>query len=179
VVSVYAGTKEGQIEADDIQGWKIPFASMRNHMALILTLTMTHFAEQASTVSFVQDFPGLVKSGIGRGTMGAARVFTVLFKVLGPFVNVSPEEVAERHLFYATSGRFPSAAEAGSSSTDGVAKGVDGKSGSGVYTLDNSSEEGGDATVKLLTDLRNQGYIDKILKDLTEQFVRITGAEAI
>lgn len=127
----------------------------------------------------MQDFPGLVKSGIGRGTTGAARVFTVLFKVLGPLFNVAPEEVPERHLFYATSGRFPPAADAGSSSTDGVARGVDGKSGSGVYTLDNSSEEGGDATVKLLTDLRSQGYVDKIWKDLTEQFVRITGAEAI
>lgn len=148
-------------------------------MASVLTLTMTRFAEQAPTVSFVQDFPGLVKSGIGRGTTGTARVFTVLFKVLGPLFNVAPDEVGERHVFYATSGRFPPAAQASSSFAEGAARGVDGKSGSGVYTLDNSSDEGGDATVKLLTDLRSQGYVDKIWKDLTEHFVRITGAEAI
>jgi hypothetical protein len=32
-----------------------------------------------------------------------------MMKVLGPFVNVPPNEEGERHLFYATSGRYPPA----------------------------------------------------------------------
>lgn len=30
-----------------------------------------------------------------------------------------------------------------------------------------------------LNHLRNQGYVDKVWMDLTEQFVRIAGAEAL
>lgn len=111
---------------------------------------------------------------------------TVIMKVLGPFVNVPPEEVGERHLFYATSGRYPALSQS-SGNGDGVAlqdgvvvaKGIDGEVGSGVYTVDNRGEEGGPAVVQTLNELRRGGAVEEIWKDLVKEFVRITGVEAI
>ncbi|EED21651.1 conserved hypothetical protein [Talaromyces stipitatus ATCC 10500] len=95
LLSVFAGTKEGQIHLDDLQAWKLPLSAVRGHMTFLITLTMAHFADQAPTVSFVHDFPAFVKSNIGRGTKGIIRVANIVTNILEPFISVPPEEWEE------------------------------------------------------------------------------------
>lgn len=152
-------------------------------MVSLITLTMAHFAEQAPTVSFVHDYPGFVKSNIGRGTTGIMKAASVVGKILGPLVNVPPEEVGERHLFYATSAKYPAQSSGDSVSVPvqggvTIAKGIDGKMGSGVYTVDNQGEEGGPAVIQTLNELRRGGAVEEVRKDVVKEFVRITGVEA-
>lgn len=183
VVSVFAGTKEGKVDNSDIQGLKIPMTSARGHTASLITLTMAHFAEQAPTVSFVHDFPGAVKSNIGRGTTGIIWVIGLILKVIGPLVYIPEEEVGERQLFHATNGKYPAQSQVVSlvplPAGVSVAKGIDGKPGSGVYTVDHFGEEGGDAVVQFLTDLRKDGMVEKAWGDTVQEFMRITGVEVI
>lgn len=165
----------------------VPFTAVRGHTVSLITLTMAHFAHKAPTVSFVHDYPGFVKTNIGREMTGVMKVVaSVMMKVLGPFVNVPPEEVGERHLFYATSGRYPALSQIegdgdGVALRDGVvvAKGIDGEVGSGVYTVDNRGEEGGSAVVQTLNELRRVGAMEEVRKDVAKEFIRITGVEAI
>jgi hypothetical protein len=152
-------------------------------MVSLITLTMAHFAEQAPTVSFVHDYPGFVKSNIGRGATGIMKAASVMGKILGPLVNAPPEEVGERHLFYATSAKYPAQSSGDSVSVPvpggvTIAKGIDGKMGSGVYTVDNQGEEGGPAVIQTLNELRRGGAVEEVRKDVVLEFVRITGVEA-
>jgi hypothetical protein len=44
--------------------------AVRGHTVSLLTLTMAHFASKAPTVSFVHDYPGFVKTNVGREMTG-------------------------------------------------------------------------------------------------------------
>lgn len=184
VVSVFAGTKEGQVHTDDYQGSKLSILSARGHTATLITLTMAHFAEQAPTVSFVHDFPGHVQSGIGRGFKGVLGALSKVYDAIGPLFSTPPDEVSERHLFYATSDKYPALSQSKGTAVPlpegiSVAKGIYGKPGSGVYTVDNKGEECGAAVVALLDGLRAKGVAEEIWADVARTFIRITGVEAI
>ena len=60
-----------------------------------------------------------------------------------------------------------------------VARGTNGKSGSGVYSVDLDGENSGPKVEKLLADFRKEGLVEKFWKHTTEEFRRITGAEAV
>jgi hypothetical protein len=109
VVSVLTGTKEGKINLDDFQGRKSKprdILKHRGHGSSIATLINAHFAQQAPTVSFIHDFPGNVKSGIGRGASGLLSGVLSIYNFLGPLIYIPEQESGERHLFFATSARF-------------------------------------------------------------------------
>lgn len=163
--------------------------AMRGHAVSIVTLSMEAIAQKAPDVAFIHNFPGQVKSDIGRsfklkGVPSLLVTFLRLFQPLLSFVYTPPEEVGERHLFLATSARYgPKAGSGGHAGVpvpDGVsvAMGIDGEMASGVYSIDSNGEECGPDVIETLGGLRRQGLPDQIWKHIAGEFVRITGQEA-
>lgn len=94
------------------------------------------------------------------------------------------EECGERHVFLATSAKYPAGAHGNAASgvplASGVAvaRGTDGTSGSGVYTVDWEGESTGPKVEELLAKLRKEGVVEKIWGNTEEEFKRITGLVA-
>ncbi|KAI0838357.1 hydrogenase/reductase-like protein [Hypoxylon sp. FL0890] len=181
VVSVFAGSKEGQMFTDDFQGNKISMSSGRGHFTSMITLSLEAIARDAPSVSFIHNYPGFVETSLGRDAKGPAMaVAKVVFKVIGPFVNTPLDEVGERHTFFSTSARFPPAS--GEPRADGVsldntvkvATSTDGKTGGGVYSIDHKGESCDRKALELLAGYRRNGSMDKLWKHTQDEFVRIT-----
>ena len=183
MVSVLAAGKEGPIDANDFQGMHVSFLSLRGQGASMMTLGLEAVARNAPTVSFIHDFPGAVKTGMGRDVTGVTgTVLRTVFKVIGPFHTWTPiEECGDRHVFYTTSAKYPPANPKGDGSgialTDvvTVAKGTNGEVGSGVYSLTGDGESSGPTVEKVLSDLRDSGMVDQLWKHTETEFKRITG----
>jgi hypothetical protein len=64
---------------------------------------------------------------------------------------------------------------------DGVAeaKGTNGKSGSGVYSVGSEGESSGPEVEKLLAEFGNKEMVEQVWQRTEEEFKRITGNEAI
>ncbi len=187
VVSVFAATKEGPINTTDFQGWKVPLFQQRGHASSIVTLSLETLAKKAPDVSFIHNFPGPVRSGIARGTKGAMMfIFTTLFKIFGPLFYIPTIETGERHVFLATSARYPAGSTSGDAASgvslaDGVAvaRGTSSEIGSGIYSVDQEGESAGPIVEELLAKLRTQGMVDMVWKNIEDEFMRITGKLAI
>ncbi|RGP74910.1 hypothetical protein FSPOR_1083 [Fusarium sporotrichioides] len=188
VVTVMAGTKEGQLFADDIACRNIPFTSIhrsRGHMCSTLTLSLEALARQAPEVSFIHNFPGSVDTDLIRSGDGVMmQVMKYWFKVSMTVRRqwLPKEECGERHAWLCWSGMFPDRlgqSGNGVESAGVVAVGVDGSRGSGVYSLDWDGESARDEVVKLLGEYRQDGMVDKVWKDLETEFVRITGETCV
>jgi NAD(P)-dependent dehydrogenase (short-subunit alcohol dehydrogenase family) len=187
VVSVAAGTKEGPVDTTDFQEARsLSILGRRAHFTSFITISHTVLAEKAPQVSFVHDFPGAVKTGIFRGSTGVVSfMIRTLLKVLGPFIYIPSEESGERHLFLATSATYP--AGLGSETASGiplvtgvaVARGIDGKDGSGVYSVDQSCESAGPAVEELLAKMKKDGVLDQVWGQTENLFKQITGLEAV
>ena len=120
-----------------------------------------------------------------RGGEGAAiYVLKIVFSIIGPLVNTPIHESGERHLFLATSARYPAGtngdATSGVPMAGGVAvaRGTSGESGSGVYSVDWDGESSGPKVEQLLAKLRKEGIVEKAWKDTEQEFKRITGLVA-
>ncbi|KAL1849266.1 hypothetical protein Plec18167_008112 [Paecilomyces lecythidis] len=182
VVSVFTGTKEGQLHLDDISGEHLSILTSRAHASSLMTLSLEALAKKAPEVSFVHDYPGAVKTGIGRELPWILRAG---FAVLLPFIQIPIEESGERHLFFATSSRYePSGAVNGQKSSgvpliEGitVAEGTDGEPGSGVYSVNWDGETCGPKVTALLTKMRNEGCVEQVWKHTEGEFKRIVGDE--
>jgi hypothetical protein len=162
----------------------------RAHFTSFITLSHAVFAEKAPQVSFVHDYPGAVKTGIFRDSRGILMlVIRAALKVLGPFIYIPSRESGERHLFLATSAAFPAAAarDGDTEIASGVpliagahiTRGIDGKGGSGVYSVDQSCESAGPEVEKLLAQMKRDGVRDRVWKHTEELFERITGGEVV
>ena len=100
---------------------------------------------------------------------------------------MSNEECGERHLFMATSARYPArdAAGAGVATSvklvDGVevAEGTDARKGSGVYLPDAQNESAGPKVVALLKKMEQEGLDKELWKHTEDEFVRICGIKAM
>ena len=107
-----------------------------------------------------------------------------VFAVIGPFVSMPHEECGERHLFLATSARYPPStgveANAGVAVEKGltVARGTKGESGSGVYSVNAKGESAGPKVEQLLARFRKDGVVEKVWDSTVGEFNRITGTEA-
>ncbi|KAI6760891.1 hypothetical protein HG530_009751 [Fusarium avenaceum] len=176
VITVMAGTKEGKLFTDDIAGRNIPFTSIhhsRGHMCSALTLSLEALARQAPEVSFIHNFPGSVDTDLIRSGDGAMmQVMKYWFKVSMTVRRqwLPKEECGERHAWLCLSGRYPDKQGGngnGVGDADGaVAVGVDGKKGSGVYSVDWDGESASSDVVKLLEGYRQEGIVDKVWEDL-------------
>ncbi|MCJ1398438.1 hypothetical protein MMC11_001636 [Xylographa trunciseda] len=189
VVSVLCAGKEGPVDMTDLQGWKMTnLLAQRGAGASMVTMSLEALARKAPDVTFIHNFPGSVKSNLIRG--GEPRIIAVMgfvSKILGVFVNsfVPSVECGERHVFLATSAKYP-AGKGGEAVTGvplpkgvAVARGVDGQSGSGVYSIDQNGESTGPKVEELLAGFRRDGSVEKVWQDTEAQFQRITGRDAI
>jgi NAD(P)-dependent dehydrogenase (short-subunit alcohol dehydrogenase family) len=186
VVTVFAGTKEGPIQAHDFPGFDIGMVAGRGHFSSMITLALEDLAKRAPNVSFIQNYPGFVKTGLARGAKGPAMAAAIaISKVIGVFLNIPFEEVGQREVFFLTSARFPPGDEtslgSGVSLAKGtqVAPGTDGKLGSGVYSIDYQGESGGDKVNELLAKLRKDGLQEQVWKHTEQTFVDVTGTASL
>lgn len=191
VVTVLAGTKEGAIYADDFQGRHLQMLSQRGrgHFSSMMTLALEAVAQNAPGVSFIHSYPGFVKTNIGKdvkglGSMILRAVFEAVFLVMGPFIATPFDEAGERHVFFATSARFPG--EIGNGATGiplpegvAVARGTDGRAGSTVYSISNDAESAPPKVEQLLDKMRKDGTAQKVWSQVEEEFVRITGVASV
>ncbi|RYP73027.1 hypothetical protein DL771_003895 [Monosporascus sp. 5C6A] len=179
VVTVLAGTKEGTVHMNDFQGRHMSMLSPRGrgHFSSLMTLALEAVAQNAPNLSFIHNYPGFVKTNFGNDVKGLT--FTVLrgiwnavFPVIGPFVATPINEAGEREVFFATSARFPERGESGAAgATAGVplprgiavARGTDGKSGSGVYSISNDAESAPPKVEQVLSNLRKDGIAQMCL----------------
>jgi len=140
---------------------------LRGHLCSLITLGLEAVAETGPEVSFVHDYPGTVlETALWRGKEGPP---PSAIEVVVPI-----EESGERHLYLATSAKFPSL---GSKDTavrleDGVSVALDtrAKIGGGVYSVDWNCE--GAAPLDLLAGLREDGMVRKIWKHTERELER-------
>lgn len=185
VVSVFTATKEGPVDMTNFQARKVSLMSQRGHASSLVTLSLEALAKKAPDVSFIHNFPGAVKSGITRGTTGAMMfLFKAVSKVLGSLFYIPTVEAGERHVFLATSARYPAGTSGDAASgvplADGVAtaRGTSSKIGSGVYSIDSQGESAESKVEVLLAQFREQGMVEKVWNNIEDEFKRITGLEA-
>lgn len=159
--------------------------AQRGHGTSLVTLSLEALAKKAPDVTFIHDYPGFVKTNIAQGTKGVGMfVFKAVSAVLGSFLSVPNQECGERHLFLATSAKYPPGVGEDTASgvplADGitVATGIGGESGSGVYSVDQNGESSGPKVQELLANYRKQGLVEQLWEHTEEEFKRITGLEA-
>ena len=182
VVTVLCAGKEGTIDTNNFQGRKIPKVAQLGHAASMVTLSLEALAQKAPNVTFIHNHPGAVKTNlIRKGDPLAMRAMSLVFKVLAPMICVPIKECGERHLYLATSARYPSGdslyAANGVPLADGdvIAAGTDGRCGSGVYSIDPTGESSGVKVQQLLAQLRQEGMVQQVWSEMDMQYQRITG----
>jgi NAD(P)-dependent dehydrogenase (short-subunit alcohol dehydrogenase family) len=175
VISVLAGGKEGELWSDDFlleKHYSVGIAAGAS--ASMTTLFMEELAAQQANakIVFVHLFPGLVRDTNLFGTehFGAVMKFVIgwiVMPLIRPFCYTS-EEVGERVVFAATSGRFRKLADGASGEGSLVSVGSNGKVGSGVYLAqaDSSTVE----APKVLKEMREQGVGGKLYDHTTDVF---------
>jgi hypothetical protein len=185
IVSVMAATCEGAIDLENISGHGLSLIQRRNQMASIQTLLLEEVAKRAPDVRFVHTLPGVVKSGILRDASGLKISITIcISKLLMPLIETSPAECGERHLFVATSARYPPGSQ-----SDGVAAGVslgekvtvaratDGQIGSGMYSVNHKGDSAPEKVEQLLVELGENGTAKAVWDYVMADFERIAGKE--
>lgn len=180
VVTVLAGGHDGPIYTDDFQGRKMSVYSLRGQVVSMTDLILERLAEQAPEVSFVHDYPGAVKTGIGRDANSMlVRIVSWVMPVIGMFLYIPIRESGERHLFFATSAKYPprSGDKAGVPVSGGisVADGTNGEPGSGVYSIHWDGESAGPKVVGLLRGMRQAGMTQQVWDHTEGEFKRIFG----
>jgi hypothetical protein len=131
-------------------------------------------------VSFLIVSPGGVKTALMDNVPGILGMsIRAVLTVVGPFMYVPIDECGRRNVFMSTAGAFPALEGTGKSGVDlvegvSIAIGVDGKPGSGVYSLGYDGSEAGETVINLLQKYRAEGLVGKIWKHTQEEFERIT-----
>ncbi|KAL1612142.1 hypothetical protein SLS60_000365 [Paraconiothyrium brasiliense] len=187
VVSVGAASYEGAIQTGNIPGIGLPLLEWRDHFASCHTLLLSKVAQRAPDVGFVHTCPGVVKSGIMRDMEPTLRlrIMVTITGFLAPLINTSPNECGERHLYAATSARF--AAQKNDGQMPGVsletpmhvARGIDGRSGSGVYSSDVRGESATPKVEELLKAYKENSTAEDLWQYVLSDYMRITGSEVV
>ncbi|KAK9236976.1 putative short-chain dehydrogenases/reductase [Lipomyces kononenkoae] len=186
VVSVLAATCEGDIYLDNIPGKGFPLLKWRNQVSSVQTLLLEEAARRAPDVSFVHTIPGFVKGGIMRDEPEGFRsplMKAISRHIIEPLLQTLPAECGERHLFLATSAMY--APGRGGTALAGVpldpkmvpARGIDGQTGSGMYSVDNKGKSAPPKVEKLLVKFREDGTAAKVWDYVSSDFMKITGTE--
>ena len=140
------------------------------------TITMTSFAfeemaKEDPDISFIHSFPGGVKTGYFKEAgFVISAAFSLLFMLGSPWM-VPIGESGERHLYAATSARYPARSglpTAVSIGSECVMKGSAGEIGSGAYLIGSGNEFR--ANEKALSELRSKGAGPKILEHTLKTF---------
>ena len=166
------GGFEGKLDLTDLQAFHVPLSELREHLSTLVTLGLEAICRPASDVTIVHSYPGTVRT---------------------PFLNHMPdemmknltfvplEECGERHIFLATSAKYPPANGeiVGVMSEDGVevALGSNGQKGTGVYSVGVDCEAPSSMVREKLGRLREKGMVDEVWRHTEEEFKRITESE--
>lgn len=167
IVTVAGGSKEGVIDPTDFPALSVPLSELRGHLSTLITLGLEAVSKTAPEVSFIHDYPGTVKTKLS-DSMPEAQLGT------GTFVSL--DESGERHLYLATSARFPPVRgeEVSLGGAITVALGTTGEIGSGVYSVGSDCESASGAVQELLTGLRENGMVEEVWRHTEGEFRRIT-----
>jgi hypothetical protein len=184
VVTVGGGGFEGPIDPSDFQALHIPLEQLRGHLITLITLGLEAVAKSAPQVSFIHDYPGAVDTPLTQQVLSVMNEAAAIDG--GPVPElITAEESGERHVYLLTSPRYPAAeggngtASLGNASTESeFVRGIDGKLGSGVYTVGFDGESAPAETLEFLAELRREGMIERVWKHTEDEFVRITGERA-
>ena len=186
IVDIHGAGKEGHINMADLElKHTFSLATARTHSATMTTLALIEIASSHPSISCIHVFPNLVITG-------AFNIFAedwyfplrlLFLRVVLPIMKlftVTLPESGQRHLFHATSARYPPAGvrdppAAGVPLPNGVdvAGGADWKQGSGCYLLNWNGETVGDR--KLLEEYRKKETGKKIWEHTQEIFDRVVG----
>ena len=153
------------------------------HTSTMNTLALAEIADTHPTISCVHIFPGVVmtKAFVTFAEDWALPLRVFFVHVMIPIFKLfttSLEESGQRHLFHATSARFPPAGVRGSPGAGVampkgmvVAKGENGREGTGCYLLGFDGETVGDQ--RILDGYRKRDYGKKIWEHTQEVFDRV------
>lgn len=181
VIYVAGGGKEGPLDETDIPALKVPLLKLRGHLTSLVTLALESVAKNAPEVSFVHDYPGTVDTQLSRNMKGVRGVvIRSLIYWFGRWLCVPIEESGERHVYLATSAKYP-ATNRDMSGVGGVgqlevAVGTSGAVGSGVYSVGWDCESASSDVRGLLAGLRGKGMVEKVWDHTEGEFRRITGS---
>ncbi|KAK7743372.1 hypothetical protein SLS62_010646 [Diatrype stigma] len=193
VVSVQAATFEGPIDVNNIMAQGFSLHKTRDQVASVQTLLLEAAARRAPSVSFVHTVPGIVKGGISRDAEGLAMYILIGISrvLLEPLLQTPPAECGERHVYAATSAMYPpgygdgatTTAAAGGVALDralvSTARGSNGQTGSGVYSVAQNLESASSRVEQLLAGFRKDGTAEKVWDFIMEDFKRITETETV
>jgi hypothetical protein len=186
VVSVLAATTEGAIDLNNISGEGFFLIKWRNQIASCQTLLLEEAARRAPEVSFIHNVPGIVKGGIMRQPEGVRlAVIIAISSLFESFVQTPPDECGERHLMLATSAMYPPGKD-----TVGVvgvpvvedlavARGSNGKVGSGMYSVNHKGESAPPKIETLLAKFRQDGTAEKVLEHVVGVTKKLTGTDVV
>ncbi|KAK5634787.1 hypothetical protein RRF57_010500 [Xylaria bambusicola] len=169
IVGVGGGSHEDEIDRNDFPALTIPIEKLRGHLTSLVTLGIEGVARGAPEVSFIHDYPGTVKTKL---------LDIYPEEVLKTFEYVPIDECGQRHLFLATSARFPPAngTVMGVPLEDGVeiAVGTSGAVGSGVYSVGVDCESASSAVLAVLKGMRERGLVEEVRLHTQDELRRIT-----
>lgn len=153
VISVFGAGKEGELHLDNLSLRETKphgILATRSHVTYLHTFFMEYLAAQnPGKLSLVHVYPGLVMTQAFQNP-GVPVWFKIVWTLFTPITRLLTKplaEVGDRILFLASPLRFParqtteqSAAVAAEDLEVGIAKGSDGKIGSGAYAVDINGE---------------------------------------
>ncbi|KAI1748264.1 NAD(P)-binding protein [Xylaria castorea] len=175
VVTVGGGGHESGLDTSDFQALRVSSTpeKLRGPLTSLVTLGLEAVAQAAPDVSFIHDFPGSVRTKI---------VEALPEEVLRTLKWMPIDESGQRHLYLATSARYPPANgvdAAGVPLGDGieVVVGTTGTAGSGVYSLGVDCEAASPAVLEILRSMRERGLVHEVRLHTKGEFRRITGKE--
>lgn len=182
VVSVFAGGFEGPFNDKDWVEYagKNPMKA-RPHVASMITMAHNAMARQAPDVTFIHNFPGGVKTNFGSDLATWTIPLRGLFNLISPIFlkYISSEECGKRQVYGATSGRFPPAkGDAAGVSLGGdisVARGADGKPGSGSYSVNFDGEDVSPKVYEHLAKAKADGAEERLWAHILGEIKEITG----
>jgi hypothetical protein len=173
VVTVAGGGFEGSIDSDDFQALRAPTSppELRERLSTLITLGLEAVGRTAPDVSFIHDYPGTVKTPLLKD---------VPEEMLKGAEFVPLDECGERHVYLATSARYPpksgDVAMAPLSNGIKVAIGSNGELGSGVYSVGVDCETASATVLEKLRGLRENGMVDAVWNYTEGEFKRIAEA---
>ncbi|GLA26394.1 hypothetical protein AnigIFM63326_003547 [Aspergillus niger] len=174
VVSVLEAGGEAALQLDDLS--LKTYWSLRNcakHSITMNSVSMEHLASVYPQISFIHSFPGIVRTRLDRDLSTTARHALKALVVLAKPWEIPFEESGERHLYAATSPRFPPLAY--KDSVTDAAEGSDGRSGSGFYRL--SAQSSPYKPSKIMEKYRVEGVRSMIWDHTLQVFARVRGRQ--
>ncbi|KAI1372718.1 putative short-chain dehydrogenases/reductase [Hypoxylon crocopeplum] len=182
VVSIFAGGYEGPFNEKEWAEFAVkkPLKA-RGHLASMITMANNVMAKRAPDVSFIHNYPGAVKTAFGKDVKGTMAVLRATFNFVGNFVinYLPPEECGALQLYGATSARFPpSAGDAAGVPLSGdatVARGTDGKLGSGSYTINYDNENVSPEIDEHLAKAKADGAEERMWAHILQEIEQVTG----